>query len=505
MTGEAAKGLGDAVRRAVLPLVLGACVAAVPTPGGLTPSAWYFFSLFVVVVAALITEPIPGPVVGLLGVTAAALLGLVAPDPAGSIRWALTGFSDSTVWLMFIVLMFALGYQKTGLGHRIALTLVERLGRRTLGLGYAVAFADLALAPLTPSNTARSGGIVFPIIRAIPALYGSLPGPTARRLGAYLMWTAFAAMCVTSSMFVTALAPNLLAQAMLKDIAGVQVTWVEWWLGFLPIGLLLFGLASLLVYWIYPPTLTASAEVPTWARAELQRLGGIKRNELVMALLVTIALALWVFGGHAVNPTAAALLVFCLMIVTGIIDWDDVLGARQAWNALVWFATLVTLAEGLNRVGFLRWFATGTVGALAPVPVVAKSIAIVLTFFVAHYMFASLTAHTTALLPVFLAVVAASPDLPVRPLSLLLCYTLGLMGVLTPYATGSAPIYYASGYVTRPGVLAARRDLRRRVSRRPSRPRAATADVGGPEVVRTVGTPDPRWLRFEGRVVRLRR
>ena len=137
------------------------------------------------------------------------------------------------------------------------------------------------------------------------------------------------------------------------------------------------------------------------------------------------------------------------MMLAGIVDWDDVLGARPAWNALVWFATLVTLADGLNRVGFLRWFAAGTVEALGPLPLVGKSVAIVLAFFVAHYMFASLTAHTTALLPVFLAVVAASPELPVRPLSLLLCYALGLMGVLTPYATGSAPIYYGSGYVTR--------------------------------------------------------
>jgi len=189
--------------------------------------------------------------------------------------------------------------------------------------------------------------------------------------------------------------------------------------------------------------------VPQWARAELERLGGIKRSEVVMALLVTVALALWILGSRWVSPTTAALLVFCLMLLTGIMDWDDVLGARQAWNALVWFATLVTLADGLNRVGFLEWFAAGTVGALAPLPVLAKMVGIVLSFFVAHYMFASLTAHTTALLPVFLAVVAASPDLPLRPLSLLLCYTLGLMGVLTPYATGSAPIYYASGYITR--------------------------------------------------------
>jgi L-tartrate/succinate antiporter len=447
--GEVGTATSRALRRSALPLALGAFIAVLPTPEGLTPEAWRFVALFVVVVAALVTEPVPGPVIGLVGVTTAAVLRLVAPDPAASIRWALTGFADSTVWLMFVVLMFALGYEKTGLGHRIALTLVERLGGRTLGLGYAVAVADLVLAPLTPSNTARSGGIVFPIIRAIPALYGSEPGPTARRLGAYLMWTAFASMCVTSSMFVTALAPNLLAQVMLKDIAGVHVSWVEWAVGFLPVGLALFVLVPWLVYRVYPPAVTASAEVPAWARGELQRLGGVKRSELGMALLVTLALASWIFGAPWVSPTTVALLAFCVMILTGIIDWPDVLGARPAWNALVWFATLVTLADGLQRVGFLQWFAVRTVNALGNLPTTVQVVAIVLVFFAAHYMFASLTAHTAALLPVFLAVIAASPVLPVRPLALLLCYTLGLMGVLTPYATGSAPIYYGSGYITR--------------------------------------------------------
>jgi L-tartrate/succinate antiporter len=435
--------------RALLPLLLGSIVAVSPAPHGLTADAWLYFAVFVAVVVALITEPVPGPVVGLLGVTTAAVFRLVAPTPAESIRWALTGFADSTVWLMFTVLMFALGYERTGLGRRIALTLVQRLGGTTLRLGYAVALADLVLAPVTPSNTARSGGILFPIILGIPPLYGSLPGETARRIGAYLMWTAFAATCVTSSMFLTALAPNLLAQSMLRDIANVNVTWTEWFVGFLPVGVVLFGLVPLLVYKLYPPGVTASAEVPAWARQELARLGPVTRRELTLALLVAIALALWIFGGRWVSPTTAALLVFSAMILTGIVEWDDVLGDRRAWNTLIWFATLVTLADGLNRVGFLRWFAGTTVAALGHFSVPAQTLLIVAVFFVVHYMFASLTAHTTALLPVFLAVVAASAGLPVKRLSLLLCYTLGLMGILTPYATGAAPIYYASGYVSR--------------------------------------------------------
>jgi L-tartrate/succinate antiporter len=71
--------------------------------------------------------------------------------------------------------MFALGYEKTGLGRRIALLLVKAMGRKTLTLGYAVAIADTLLAPFTPSNTARSGGTIYPVIRNLPALYDSKP------------------------------------------------------------------------------------------------------------------------------------------------------------------------------------------------------------------------------------------------------------------------------------------------------------------------------------------
>ena len=138
-----------------------------------------------------------------------------------------------------------------------------------------------------------------------------------------------------------------------------------------------------------------------------------------------------------------------MMIITGVLTWEDVLTNKNAWNVLVWFATLVTLADGLSKVGFLAWVAKGAAAGLAGLPVIPLMIAFVLLFFFMHYMFASLTAHTTALLPVILAAAIAVPGMPVKPLAFLLAFTLGLMGILTPYATGPSPIYYGSGYITR--------------------------------------------------------
>ncbi len=216
------------LRNALIPVIVWIVILLIPVPQGLEPHAWYYFALFVGVILGVILEPIPAAAIGIIGVTLATALQLISTKPGEALKWTLSGFSNGTVWLIFVAYMFALGYEKTGLGRRIALFLVKHLGKKTLGLGYAIALSDLVLAPFIPSNTARSGGIIYPVIENIPRLYGSSPGETSRKIGAYIMWTALATTCVTSSMFLTGLAPNLLALELVSSIVKVSITWREW-------------------------------------------------------------------------------------------------------------------------------------------------------------------------------------------------------------------------------------------------------------------------------------
>jgi len=433
--------------RWVVPIALGLGLRIIPVPGGLTPNAWHFFALFVAVIAALIAEPLPGPAVGFIGVTIATICVFVGKTPGEAMRWSLSGFSNDTVWLIFAANMFALGYEATGLGRRIALELVKLLGKRTLGLGYAIALADLALAPFMPSNTARSGGTIYPVVKNIPPLYGSTPDHEPRKIGSYLMWTGFATTNVTSSMFLTALAPNLLAVELARKIAHVEITWTAWLVGFLPVGILLFAATPLLTYFLYPPEIKRGTEVVMWAGHELQMLGKISRREITMAVLALAALVAWIAGSHWMAPVTVAMAVISLMMLTRVVGWSDIAANKQAWGVLVWFATLVAMADGLNSVGFLKWFADHAIARVTHIPPVAIMISVVALFFFIHYLFASLTAHTAAVLPVFLAAMVAVPNVPTRAVTLMLVYTLGLMGIITPYATGPSPIWYGSGYI----------------------------------------------------------
>ena len=446
--------------RVAVPLVVWLVLVLIPLPAGLTLNAWYYFAMFAAVIVGLILEPIPAAAIGLIGVTFAGINRYVDNSPANSITWALSGFQDRTVWLIFGAFVLSIGYSKTGLGRRIALALVRLLGGKTLGLGYAIALSDLVLAPGTPSNTGRSAGTIFPVIRNIPALYGSEPGPTARKIGSYIMWTAFAATAVTSSMFITSLAPSAAAVTLVRQTSKLDITWTQWFVGFLPIGLLLIVLVPLLVYLLYPPEIKTSKEVPVWAAQELGKMGAIKPQEIVMGLLVILAVFLWIVGSNKdikipflgsqfIDATGVVLLAIALMLVTKVVEWDDILGNKAAWNVLVWFATLVALADGLNKVGFVTWVAKGFAAMLVGIPPLTVMAILVVFFFFVHYMFASLTAHTTAVLPVVLATGMAVPGVPLKVFALLLVYSLGMMGVISPYATGPAPVYYQSGYISR--------------------------------------------------------
>ncbi|WP_280140896.1 anion permease [Halomonas daqiaonensis] len=446
------------------PPIVAIIVALLPVPAGLPPHAWYFFAIFLGVVVGLIFEPLPGAVIGLIGVAVAALLApwvLFSPEQLAetgfsssgrAFSWAVSGFTNSIVWLIFGAFMFALGYEKTGLGRRIALWLVKTMGRRTLTLGYAVMLADVALAPFTPSNTARSAGTIYPVVRNLPDLYDSHPSDESRkRIGTFLMWTAIASTCVTSSLFLTALAPNLLAVALTETATGIRIGWGEWFIAVAPVGILLLLVTPLLCYWLCPPEVKSGSAIPDWAAAELTKLGGLTRNEIILLCLVVTALALWIFASEMISSALVGILVICTMLILSILKWDDILANKAAWNTFVWFATLVALAGGLNQVGFVEWFGLLVGGRISHFDPMMAMITLAVIFYLLHYFFASVTAHTTALLPVMLAAASGIPGIDMHMFVLMLLPTLGIMGILTPYATGPSPVYYGSGYI--PGPL----------------------------------------------------
>ncbi|QKF72398.1 sodium:sulfate symporter family protein [Aliarcobacter faecis] len=433
----------------LIPVLVAIALWFIPVPEGLSSNAWHFLAIFLAVVIGLILEPVPAALVGFTGVSIVALLGLVG-NSKESINWALSGFGNSVIWLIFAAFMFALGYKKTGLGKRVSLLMVKYMGKSTLGLGYAVAFSDLILAPFMPSNTARSGGSVYPVAINIPQIFNSFPNENPRKIGSYISWVAIATTCVTSSMFLTALAPNLLAVDLIAKNSGHTITWMEWAKVMIPLMIPLFLLTPWLTYVIYPPTQKKSPEAPAWAAEELKKLGSITFKEYLMATLATVALIFWIFGKEfGVDATTTAICIVSIMVLSGVITWDDLLSDKAAFNVFIWFSTLVAMADGLKKVGILDYIGKNSQVMLSDLSATSLIIALIILFFLLHYFFASVTAHVTALVPLFMVI--ASTLLPAEqiiPFTIIFAGTLGVMGIITPYGTGPSPIWYGAGYIS---------------------------------------------------------
>lgn len=432
-----------------LPLIVLALLWFVPAPEGLSANAWHFLAVFLAVVVGLIIEPVPAALVGFTGISFVAVVGLIG-NAKDSITWALSGFSNSVIWLIFAAFMFALGYKKTGLGKRVSLIMIKYMGKSSLGLGYAVAFSDLVLAPFMPSNTARSGGSVYPVAINIPHIFDSYPDKEPRKLGAYISWVAIATTCITSSMFLTALAPNLLAVDLIAKSSGHIITWGEWASVMLPLMVPLFLITPWLIYVVYPPTQKKSPEAPAWAAEELKKLGSITFKEYLMAGLATVALILWIFNKEfGVDSTTVAICVVSIMVLTNVITWDDLISNTAAFNVLIWFASLVAMASGLQKVGILTWIGAGTQATLSGLSPTTLIVSLLVIFFLLHYFFASVTAHVTALIPIFMAIAVnlLTPE-QVIPFTIILAGSLGVMGIITPYGTGPSPIWYGAGYIS---------------------------------------------------------
>jgi citrate:succinate antiporter/L-tartrate/succinate antiporter len=259
-------------------------------------------------------------------------------------------------------------------------------------------------------------------------------------------------------MFFTALAPNAAALSIAKKTVGVDMSWSQWFTGFAPLGILLVLLVPLLSYVLCKPEIKKSPEIVAWAASQLKTKGPLSRSEWMMMGSVVLAMFLWItganksitvpfLGSNYINATMVVLVVISLLLVTKVVNMADILAEKGAWEVFLFLSTLLTLASGLNEIGFIKWVAESFAAPLHGVSPTWALIALVALFFWIHYFFSSITSHTAAVLPVVLAVGSAIPGLSVPTLAMLCLYSLGLMGVISPYATGAAPIYFGSGYI----------------------------------------------------------
>ncbi len=424
-------------------------------PADLAPNTRPLTGVFAAVITGLIVQPAPGGLVVLLGVVAAAVSGALSP------KSALAGYGDPTVWLVLAACLMARAMTRTGFGRRLAFWFIRAMGRQTLGLGYALVATDVTLAAVIPSNGARAGGVLFPIVKSVAEAYDSHPGATARRLGAFLVVMVYQCEVIACALFLTGQASNILIARLAKTTANVDLTYGGWFVGGSIPALISLAVVPLLLYRLFPPEITHTPDATRLAQAELAQLGPMSRAEWILAGIFVLVIGLWlaptvpIFAAllrslgleGLLNYTSVALIGVGTLLLTGVLTWEDVTGERFAWDVFLWYGGLVRLAEALGETGLTERFAQVVAGSAAGWAWPLAGLTLLAAYFYAHYAFASITAHATAMYVPFLVVLTAAGTPPLLA-AFALAYASNLCAGLTHYGTTPAPIYFAAGYVS---------------------------------------------------------
>lgn len=432
----------------------------IPTPEGVSENAWQLLALFVGTIAAIIGKALPIGAISIISISLVAITGVTNPgNPKAALGDALSGFSNELIWLIGISIMISMSLTKTGLGARIGYFLISLFGKRTVGIAYALAFAETILAPVTPSNTARGGGIIHPIMRSIATSFGSKSerGST-EKIGRYLALVNYNTNPITSAMFITATAPNPLIVALIYEGTdpSFHLTWGMWAVAAFVPGIISLLVMPWVVYLICPPEIKKTPDAPNFAKEQLKELGPLSLPEKITLGVFGLLLFMWagvpamIFGAaFTISPTTAAFIGLSILLITGVLEWNEVLGNKGAWDTVVWFSALVMMAGFLGKLGLVSWLAVTVGNGIDDFGFnwILGMLILVLVYVYSHYFFASTTAHITAMFAAFLAAGIAL-GAPQMLLALTLAFSSSLMMSLTHYGTGTAPIIYGSGYTT---------------------------------------------------------
>lgn len=427
--------------RWIVPLAVAVAIWLLPHHG-FAASRWGLLCLFAAAMCALITRPIAAGSLMISAIAVGALLRLF------SIQDGLAGYGNVTVWLILSAFLFARGLVVTRLGERIAYQIVRRVGGSPLRLGYSIVLADLVMAPMTASNTARAGGILFPVTLNVARVFGSEPGPTASRIGCFLLLALYHGDLVVSAMFLTACAPNPLVADFVRQGSAVRLSWTMWAVAASVPGVVALAAIPYLVYRLSPPVDIDTAAAQTLASQRLAEMGPLSGRERRMLIVFSLVLAAWIGGDWlAISPTTAAIAGVAALLLTRVLDWRDIIEEKSGWDVFVWFGGLMMLAAQLEKAGFPRAVAQSLGAAIHGWPWLWALVLMLVVYLYAHYAFASLVAHVTAMFPAFFATAIA---LGAPPLVTAVAFGIvsNVNAALTHYGTGPAPILFGAGYVS---------------------------------------------------------
>ena len=423
------------------------------------------------VIVLWITEPVPIPIGGLIGIVAIVVLGVVPADDA------VAPFGSTTIFTFIGAFILAAAMLKHGLARRFAMFVLSLKFVGTSTTRVIIAFGLItALLSAFVSNTATVAmllptaiGILSVIAKLLQAkgMVAEDFDPLRLRVGAALMLMLAYGASVGGLLTPVGSPPNLIGRGLIEEATGERISFLDWMVMALPICALMFAALALVLLLLNRPEIKQIEGVSEYVqreRAELGRFSGAERNALI-AFAITVFL--WIFPGivalvvgtdsafyetirgrlnEGVVAILGASLLFLLPTHWGrrefTLNWSD--AAKIDWGTVLLFGTGIIFGSLLDSTGLAQTIGEGSANVLGLTSGIAITVfAVILAIIISETT--SNTASAAVVVPIVIPVAIAAGVNPFVPA--LAATFAASFGFMLPVSTPQNAIVYGSGIV----------------------------------------------------------
>lgn len=412
-----------------------AAVNLLAPPTGLSRSGFQMIGIALVSALLWSTELVPIPITALLIIFLQGIFNILP------FQESLASLAHPVNTLLFVGFVLAAGLQKFDLDRKISISFIKLAGTRVRRLLFAM-MAIVAILSMWMSNTSTVALVVPIVISIIEVSKGEYPN--LKR--SFMIGIAYAGT-IGGIATPVGTPPNPITIGFLSDMAGVNISFLDWIMIGLPFSLILLPVAWLVVILIYPPEID-EIEVPASAlEMEINENNkwGVRRFLLIFMAIVVLWLAESFFAlpdNWLYLVAVGGSITMCLPMI-GVLSWEE-LSNEVNWGVLILIGGGLALGSGLSESGVISWIVNSFMAQIQHLPINLVIIVVAAMTSLSIMFFCSLTATSTAFVP--LAITLA---LQLNADPLIFAAAAGIassFAYILPANTPPNAISYSSGY-----------------------------------------------------------
>ncbi len=349
------------------------------------------------------------------------------------------GFGNPIITFFLGVLLLSAAFSRSGLGPRLALEILRKVGTRTdrVLLGFLTVGAALSMW-ITDMAVAA---MLLPL--GVGVLRDAELKPLESNFGRALMIACAFGPLIGGIATPAGTGANPIALSYLEDLAGIEISFLEWMRYGLPAAILMIPCAWQILLRLFPPELERLPIEPRELDERLEAMGPLGPTEIKTLVVFASTITLWLATSLPIQAVALFGGISLFLPGMNVMTWREA-QADVDWGGILLIVAGLSLGMMVYQTGAAEWLALVLMGRMGDVPALVRPFLIVLGVALLHLLFSSNTVTSTIIMPILIAL-AASLEMDVWSLAGPAAFTASLaFSLVTESPTNVVP--YSSGY-----------------------------------------------------------